>query len=265
MKKIIGQSKLMHDIDSLDSFPRFSIIAGPSGSGKSLIAEHIAEKLNAYKYIIEPKIDNIRVMIHDAYKISEPIVYIIDDADKLSVPAKNSLLKVIEEPPRNAYFIMLLEDAHSTLETIRSRARVFNVDIYSYNELLDYCAENNIELTEQEKSIINQVCSSPGDVDKLVKMNIMDFYGYVGKVYDNIAEVSGANAFKIADKVALKDEEDKYDLRLFWRAFIEMSINGSQYNVGMVTLHYLNDLQIKGINRQALFDMWILGVRREWK
>lgn len=48
-------------------------------------------------------------------------IYIIAEADKLTVQAQNALLKTIEEPPAYAVIFLLAENADSLLPTIRSR------------------------------------------------------------------------------------------------------------------------------------------------
>ncbi len=48
-------------------------------------------------------------------------VVILRHAHKLNVPAQNALLKVLEEPPRYAFFILTSEQPGVVLETIRSR------------------------------------------------------------------------------------------------------------------------------------------------
>lgn len=49
-------------------------------------------------------------------------VYIIEDADTMTVQAQNALLLTLEEPPQNVYFFILCENSRMLLETIRSRA-----------------------------------------------------------------------------------------------------------------------------------------------
>lgn len=49
-------------------------------------------------------------------------IYIIEDADTMTVQAQNALLLTLEEPPSYVLFLLLCENAASLLETIRSRA-----------------------------------------------------------------------------------------------------------------------------------------------
>ena len=53
---------------------------------------------------------------HSRYKI-----YIIDEAEKLTVQAQNTLLKTIEEPPEYGIIILLTTNADIFLQTVLSR------------------------------------------------------------------------------------------------------------------------------------------------
>ena len=70
-------------------------------------------------------VDDIRVQVNDDIVIrpysSKYKVYIIADADLMSVQAQNALLKTIEEPPAYAVIMLLTENAEVLLPTIRSR------------------------------------------------------------------------------------------------------------------------------------------------
>jgi DNA polymerase-3 subunit delta' len=53
------------------------------------------------------------------YKVS-----VIEDADKVTLPAANALLKVIEEPPERTVIILSADNAERILPTIQSRAQL---------------------------------------------------------------------------------------------------------------------------------------------
>jgi hypothetical protein len=262
------QNKIRQQIEN-NTFPRFSILVGQKGSGRKTLAKEIGKWLGGHVIQLEDvKVESIRFMIDDSYKIAGKTLYIISDADSMSQAAKNAILKVTEEPPNNAYFLMTLEDENNTLATIRSRGTVFRMDRYTPEELERYsidCGE-----TDETISIIKEVCETPGDVNMLIQMDTTNFYDYVILVVDNIAEVGGANAFKIGDKIAFKNEEDKYDLRLFLKAFMSICAGRLhdepvKYAHGVrVTSKYLQQLRINGISKQGLFDSWLLSIREEW-
>ena len=266
---MIGQENLKNRINKLmwnNLFPRFTILVGPKGSGKkTFVHEFIINNLTDGLYEeCGIKVADIRNLIEDAYKVHSTAVYFIPDADNMSSIAKNALLKVTEEPPNNAFFVMTLEDENNTLETIRSRGTVFHMDRYTPDEIEQYAAEY-LEATPNGKwDIVRDLCDTPGEVEILCKSNPSAFYDYVQLVVDNIAEVSLPNAFKIPSKVALKEDKEGYDLRLFWKAFMKICFDRGKYDVIYPTSKYIQKLRVKGINRSMLMDNWILEVRELW-
>lgn len=54
-------------------------------------------------------------------------VYILLNCDKMTAPAQNAFLKILEEPPENVIFIMTALSASSLLQTVRSRSRIFSL------------------------------------------------------------------------------------------------------------------------------------------
>lgn len=278
---MIGQSNLQTRIGELiesGKYPRFTIFVGSRGSGKkTFVREYIIKNLTDGLYEeCGIKVEDVRNMITDAYKIHSTAVFFIPDADNMSLAARNALLKVTEEPPNNAFFVMTLEDENNTLETIRSRATVFYMDRYTSDEIYQYAKEfTNYTLHDDEWDIIKDICETPGDVNNLGKYPI-EFYDYVELVADNIAEVQTANAFKIPSKVALKDADEGYDLKLFWKLFQKICLSNAgdrgltpeqilDYGEAVkITSKYLQKLRIKGINRSMLMDNWIIEIRELW-
>ena len=271
---MIGQCNLQSRIEQLienGTFPRFSIFVGPKGSGKKTFAKWVRQCMGQNELVIgyeatDVKIDTIREIIQRSYKVANTVIYVIPDADNMSNAAKNALLKVTEEPPNNAFFIMTLEDENNTLETIRSRGTVFYMDRYTPDELQQYAKEcTNYTLHDNEWNIVRDICSTPGDVNNLGKYP-SEFYDYVQLVVDNIAEVSLANAFKIPSKVALKDDAEGYDFTLFLKCMIVVCSDKMKQNVIYAEVvqcisRYLQKTRIKGINRTMLLDNLILDVR----
>lgn len=256
---MIGQKYLKKYVNTLieeDSFPRFSIFVGPKGSGRKTFLKEYFDGI----YPEDNKVDSIRKIIDMAYKVAHK-TFIIPDADDMSNAAKNALLKVVEECPNDNYFIMTLEDEVNTLGTIRSRAQIFYMDMYFPKDLRDYADVIGIKDGEELK-IIADVCTTPGDINILCKQGVKDFYDYTKLVFENVADVSLANALKIPDKLALKDGDDGYDLRLFLRMFMSLCIS-NQANARWVeyTSRCLTKMRIKGLNKQMLLDTWILSLR----
>lgn len=54
-------------------------------------------------------------------------IYIVDEAEKMSIQAQNALLKTMEEPPSYGIIMLLTTNAKSFLDTIRSRSVVLSL------------------------------------------------------------------------------------------------------------------------------------------
>ena len=99
------------------STPRFIIIVGEQGSGRLTLAKEIMRMLNIKNGLIQDSIVSAgRDTIELAYNCTEPTMYIFRDADDMSLNAKNALLKVVEEPPNNAYFVMTVHNIDNMLK-----------------------------------------------------------------------------------------------------------------------------------------------------
>ena len=152
---ILGNEKIRHHLrESIikRSISHAYILAGDKGIGKSKIAREFAMELICDKNTGCGECPACRQFLAGAYpdffymdaegkesigidRIRENIVndvsirpyhgkvkiYIIDEADKMTVGAQNALLKTIEEPPEYVVILLLVRNMSILLETIRSR------------------------------------------------------------------------------------------------------------------------------------------------
>lgn len=266
---MIGQQELLNKLYSLSKtkqLPRFILLTGEVGSGKHLVVNSIKDYTGFDLVEVGTKVDDIRDMINSAYSIQEPTIYAIYDADTMTEAAKNAMLKLCEEPTNSAYVIMTLTSRANTLETILSRAIEYKMNTYSNAELLDYY--HQLGGTELDEFVVS-VCKTPGQIKQLVDIGVHDFYDFVDLVFNNIEKVSGSNSFKIGNSLALGNEEDKYPLDLFFKAFINMCSKASKstdkYYYGvLITSEYLRELRHATLNKTMLFDTWLLDIRARW-
>lgn len=268
---MVGQVELQKKINNL--LTRFSIIVGQQGSGKKklineVIAPHFTDRGFTMYVVDDVKMDTMRELIKSANKYRD-FVFVIADADDMSIQAKNSLLKVVEECPNNNYFIMTLSDINNTLDTIKSRASIFHMENYTPDDIVEYLhtvvwGENKEKEFQEAEQIVKDICETPGEVNTLTGHGVLDFYSYVEKVVDNICSVSLANALKIGNEIKLKLDDDGYDLALFWKAFSKICL--SKYDLmyaryAIITNAYIQDLRVRSVNKQMLFDTWLIRIR----
>lgn len=278
---MIGQNKLRREILELiktGRFPRFSIVVGERGSEKHEVPSYVAD-VSYMISIIETsvivlsdnKVGTVRDYIDMAYKQTSTIIVVLPDADSMSAQAVNALLKVTEEPPNHAYFMMLADNESNLLETIKSRAYIFRMDRYTSKDLKDYMFEKyNISHTT-----LIDVCATPGDVDIVLKNGLdkfEEFYDFTYECISDIIKCSGAKAFTLLDDV----RNEVYDINMFFR-FVQYHCLLSAKNskdiddranwcfTSTEAGFALQDLSIKGINKKMLLDTFVLNVRRIWR
>lgn len=152
---IIGQSDVKEICQknlSENKFPKFSIFYGPTGTGKSCIAELIACKLVNYYGKIEscPLIKKINMASLIGKK---DIVEVINNIFKFKSTDKNAFVYILEEVqilkqreeqtpfleelthiPDNVYIIMCTTKINALTQELRNRAITFQLTLPSFDE-----------------------------------------------------------------------------------------------------------------------------------
>lgn len=102
-------------------------------------------------------------------------MYIIDQADTMTPQAQNALLKVLEEPPKNTYIMLLCENASSLLPTVRSRMQSVNMEHFQPNTLTEYFKAYRNEDVTSERFMFSAKLSDGaiGKTDELLKDDYM--------------------------------------------------------------------------------------------
>ncbi len=91
-------------------------------------AEELREELSGSRVVMFVRekflIEDAKAVIAEAYISEEHEKYLIIAAREYNVYSQNSLLKILEEPPRNIIFILISPSKSALLPTIRSRLPV---------------------------------------------------------------------------------------------------------------------------------------------
>lgn len=156
-KDVVGHKNIIEYIKNAvkeDKVSHAYILNGERGSGKKMLATLFAETLLCEEKGTSPcnkchsckqvdsgnhpdliwvqhekpgaiSVDDIRVQLNGDVLIkpyqSSKKIYIIPQADTMTVQAQNALLKTLEEPPEYAVIFLLTENADQLLPTITSR------------------------------------------------------------------------------------------------------------------------------------------------
>ena len=74
------------------------------------------------------KIEHAKAVLAEAYVSESQTKYIIIGAEEFTSVAQNSLLKLLEEPPKNIEFILISPTKSNLLPTVRSRLPILKVN-----------------------------------------------------------------------------------------------------------------------------------------
>ena len=197
-------------------------------------------------------INQIRELIANLNKSSfnnKKRFVLVDNIELLNLNSINALLKVLEEPNENIYFI-LINNNKKVLPTLKSRC--LNFKIFLTNE--------------QSIKIINQLIND--DIYNLVNKNLINYFTTPGKLYEllKLAEDIDINLMNGDLDVFLKSliksktyKKNKPIIQIIY-SFIEVYFrnNISTKNIRLFHLyHYflkkINDTKIYNLDEETLF------------
>jgi len=179
LDNIIGQRDLIIQLKRLisqDLTGHAYAFSGPDGIGKKTLALAFAKDLlclqaksdncrciscrtfsehtnpDFYEVVSDKKsigVDSIREMLDDAAHrptYGNRKVYLIDDAELMTVQAQNCLLKTLEEPSEYVVIILLTTNFEALLPTIQSRTVNLRMVPYSDDEMKKIiCSRHNVQ------------------------------------------------------------------------------------------------------------------------
>ncbi|WP_408955276.1 DNA polymerase III subunit delta' [Natroniella sp. ANB-PHB2] len=179
LKKQLGSNRLSHAY----------LFLGEQGVGKDIAAFEFAKAINCQEKstdacdqciscrkannqnhpdIIEIKPDDKYIKIDQIRQLQKEIlykpyeskwkIYLIYQADSLSLEAANSLLKILEEPPRYAIIILVLDSTENILPTILSRCQLIRFRILP-DELIKQELISNYKLSAEKSQLITSLAA----------------------------------------------------------------------------------------------------------
>lgn len=186
LSRLVGNGPLKRQL-SLETARRglshAYIISGPAGSGKRTLAGLLSAALvctgggevpcficsgckkalgNIHPDVVhaggegdELNVARVRAIRNDAYiKPNEAPrkVYILEGAQNMNDPSQNALLKLLEEGPAYAAFLLLTDNAAALLSTVRSRCEVLTLSPVTVQEAEAFLAARYPDRSQAEIS-----------------------------------------------------------------------------------------------------------------
>ena len=127
------------------------------------------------------KLEHAKAVVAESYISESQTKYIIFGAKSFTKEAQNSLLKVLEEPPRNIEFIIISPTKSNLLPTIRSRLPIIkgeithqdtiveiNLSKIDYAEVFAFLKSNARISKDEAKILIEGLYKRAIEIDRLI-------------------------------------------------------------------------------------------------
>jgi DNA polymerase-3 subunit gamma/tau len=271
-REIVGQQHVTQTLANAINSNRVAhayIFAGVRGVGKTTTARILAKALNCVKGptadpdgtcdscreisagtsldVLEidaasnrgiDQIRELREMVRYAPASSRYKVVILDEAHQLTDEASNALLKTLEEPPERVVFILATTRAEDLVETIKSRAQLFQFRALSFKEISEeierIAREENLSIEpgavavlaraaegslRDGLSLLEQAISYSGDA--ITDAQVRELLGVVAEsVIDNLVDAISEQSAEMALGLVHRLINDGQNLQHFCREAI---------------------------------------------
>ena len=156
-------------------------------------------------------------------------ICIVDSADEMNHNAANALLKILEEPPSRALFLLVSHRPQLLPATILSRCRRLRLDPLDREQMLQWLQHAHPDLAPQHARLALLAEGSPGRAHALVAQEGLELYD------DMIALLQGlptgfdmAAAHLLADRLSGAGQESLYrEFLELLRGFLERFIRAA--------------------------------------
>lgn len=168
-------------------------------------------------------VDDVREQINDTIMIrpysSYYKIYIVDEAEKMTVQAQNALLKTIEEPPSYAVIILITTNQEAFLPTILSRCVQMKLKPLKDFTIKSYLTQN-LHIPEKDADIC--AAFARGNLGKAIHLSSSDeFRELFQKVMVLVKNVGTMDISMLLDCIREMKEQnfdigEVLDLMQFW-------------------------------------------------
>ncbi|MEY8427448.1 DNA polymerase III subunit delta' [Lachnospiraceae bacterium 46-15] len=250
-RDIVGHKEAIEHLENamkLDKISHAYIINGDKGSGKKLLASAFAQVLQCEAKekdscgecrscrqaesgnhpdiirIVHEKpnsisVDEIRDQLVNDVQIkpysSRYKIYIVPEAEKLTVQAQNALLKTIEEPPAYAVIMLLTVNASALLPTVLSRCVMLNMKPVSDKQVRQYLMEH-VQIPDYQADICSAF--SHGNIGRALELATSEKFQEIKSAV--LALARDAASMEIQDIIV--SVKSMVDFKLFIEDFFDL-------------------------------------------
>jgi DNA polymerase-3 subunit delta' len=140
-------------------------------------------------------------------------VVIIDCADEMNPSVANSILKVLEEPPKNTFFLLVSHQPSRLLPTIRSRCRILRCGLLGADDVTAALAQADI-VVDRGDVLTALSGGSVGEAIRLTNLDGLSLYSDLIFLFNGLPNFDRPRALKLADSCIGKAGVTRFALTL---------------------------------------------------
>ena len=175
---------------------------------------HVILKEEGKKNISISQIINLREKIYESAFLGKNKIISIPNIESMSRDASDAILKILEEPPKDTFFIMSSNFIHQIPSTIRSRSIEIEVTVPSFNECHEWLSKSYSENIDLGIELSN---NRPLVAKYLMDLNILELRSNFIKDISGIIK-SGEHIVNISEQWC--KELETLPLKLEWMSYI---------------------------------------------
>lgn len=254
---MVGQKRLLKIFDdfTFESIPKTMMLVGEYGCGKHSLVGLLSTKFNCHIQNISDKLTYEK--ISNLYISALPAIYLIDSV--LTIPQQNSLLKFIEEPPKNSIVILLAESEDQYIPTICGRCITYKFDEYSDDELR--CFTQNTDYLSFVRT--------PGKLIELSSDENSWVFSLNRTILTKIQSASIPNTLTLVNKFSYGTDDGGINIDLEMSLLERLCISLYKelndvllLSAHMVTTDYIKKFSVPNIDKKKLFSLYLLDLKR---
>jgi DNA polymerase III subunit delta' len=208
-----------------------AILVDPSGSHRSLIDHHTHPDIITISRLLKEsakeddpattselkrnigveQIRGIQSTLTSRPGVAERRAVIIDSADDLERSAANALLKSLEEPPRDTYFLLVSHASDRLLPTIRSRCQILRFEPLADDEMEIALAAVLPDINAADMSaLLRAGGGSPGTALEFAGLDLGEIEALMQRIIES-GDMNNKLRSQMADKLALRAAQPRYE------------------------------------------------------